>query len=66
MIPPEAVEAAAKVYRREFPHDENEDYIVKLVLEAAYPHMLAEWEELQKREAFEALRRIDEQMEAAK
>lgn len=34
-ISDEAVEAAAKAYRDEFPYDENEGYIVKLVLEAA-------------------------------
>ena len=38
-IPAEAVEAAAKAYRREFPYDENEGYVVKLILEAAGPHM---------------------------
>jgi hypothetical protein len=40
IIPAEAVEAAAKAYRREFPYDENEGYVVKLILEAAAPYML--------------------------
>ena len=45
VIPAQAIEAAAKAYRREFPYDENEGYVVKLILEAAAPHMLAEcWE----------------------
>ena len=41
MIPDGAVEAAAKAYRSEFPYDENEGYIIKLILEAAAPYMLA-------------------------
>lgn len=43
-ISDDAVEAAAKAYRREFPYDENEDYIVKLILEAAAPYLLARGE----------------------
>lgn len=38
----EAVEAAAKAYRDEFPYDENEGYIVKLALEAAAPFIRAQ------------------------
>ena len=41
VIPADAVEAAAKAYRSEFPYDENEGYIIKIILEAAAPHMLA-------------------------
>ena len=46
MIPDEAVEAAARAYRHEFPYDENNEHIVKLVLEAAAPYMLKQgWDE---------------------
>lgn len=53
-IPAEAVEAAAKAYRCEFPYDENEAYVVKLILEAAHPVLLAEL-----RKAHEALERVE-------
>jgi hypothetical protein len=46
VIPVEAVEAAAKAYRREFPYNENEGYVVKLILEAAAPYIRAQaWDE---------------------
>lgn len=38
----EAAEAAAKAYQAEFPYDENEAYIVKLILEAAAPFIRAQ------------------------
>lgn len=45
MIPDEAVEAARRAIEREFPYDENNEYIVRLILEAAAPHMTAgAWE----------------------
>ena len=42
VIPAEAVEAAAKAYRREFPYDENEGYIIKIILDAAAPYIRAQ------------------------
>jgi hypothetical protein len=46
VIPNEAVEAAKVAYLREFNHDENAEYVTKLILEAAAPYMMAEaWEE---------------------
>jgi len=45
-ISDEAVEAARVAYRREFPHDENEDYIISLVLSTAAPFIAAQaWDE---------------------
>ena len=41
MIPAEAVEAARRAYRHEFPYDENEGYVVQLILEAAAPILLS-------------------------
>ena len=45
MIPEAAVEAAKVAYLREFNYDENAEYIARVILEAAAPHMLAQaWE----------------------
>ena len=45
-IPDEAVGAAKVAYRAEFPYDENEDYIISLVLAAAAPFLMRQaWEE---------------------
>ena len=41
MIPDEAVTEARRAIEREFPYDENNEYIVQLVLEAAAPHLMA-------------------------
>lgn len=46
MIPAEAVESARVAYLREFDYDENAEYIARLILEAAAPHMLADLREL--------------------
>jgi hypothetical protein len=51
VIPAEAVEAAARAYRSEFPYDENEGYVVKLILEAAAPYMTTERGEWRKGES---------------
>lgn len=42
MISDEAVEAARVAYLREFNYDENAEYIARLILKAAAPHMLAQ------------------------
>lgn len=51
LIPAQAVEAAARAYRSEFPYDENEGYVVKLILEAAAPYMTTERGEWRKGES---------------
>ena len=40
-IPDEAVEAASAAIEREFPYDENNRYIARLALEAAYPILIS-------------------------
>jgi hypothetical protein len=46
VIPNEAATEARRAIEREFPYDENNEYIVRLVLEAAAPHLMAAaWEE---------------------
>ena len=41
MIPDEAVVVARRAIEAAFPYDENNEYIVQLVLEAAAPHLMA-------------------------
>jgi len=69
VIPEDAVEAAAKVMQAQDSREGVGDYPLSeytedatAILEAAAPHMLAEWEEARKREAFDTLRMIDEQI----
>ena len=41
-VPDDAVHAARVAYRREFPYDENEDYVLTTILEAAAPLIAAQ------------------------